>query len=401
MLLFLYQWARVPSAPKNLPPNNNNNNKLYYDDHRYYTTIILLIPKLITSLNHKKKKTIFQSNHSMSPPTPPCLSNCTSQELSQYLLHRFNNDSTKTATFLLESLDKVPNIEEINDNNLNQQESNNNNYNNFNNDNNGEEESDFEKDSILGAQIKSIPQNDDDDDDDDDKDDDKDTSSSSSSNITVSAVAPRSKFTLTMYEKGCIMTNNKNEQILLHRQHIKHVIMFPKREDCVKAPKLNKTSNKTKIDIPGSIILLLLVKDKVNFRNKVLSQVCFQLPQHLSQSTHDDPRKLELAKSKIVDEFESKWEELFKSSFQKDIVRIYNPRFNQLARTLNTFQSDGGNPDSSMIQGGMPYVKCFKGEIDLLFSVLPFLLSSSFVCLFLFGNICIFLICVLFPSRCE
>ena len=242
------------------------------------------------------------------------------------------NDSTKTATFLLESLDNIPNIEEINDN-LNQES-----------DRVEEERSR----NILGTQIQSLPQI------------NESNDSSSSSSVTVSAVVPRSKFTLSMYEKGCIMTNNKNEQILLHCNDIKHVIVFPKREDCVKTPKLSKTA-KNNVEIPGSMILALLEEGKVNFRNKPLKQICFQLPQHWSQSTHE-PNKGSLERSNIIDDFETKWVNLLESSLGNKIVRVYNPRFNQIAISLNKFQSDEGNPDSSMIQGGMPYVKCYKGE---------------------------------------
>ena len=243
------------------------------------------------------------------------------------------NDSTKTATFLLESLDNIPNIEEINDS-LNQESC--------------PVKEEERNRNIFGAQIHSIPQI------------NENHESSSSSSITVSAVVPRSKFTLSVYEKGCIMTNNKNEQILLHCNDIKHAIVFPKREDCVKAPKLSKTS-KNNVEIPGSMFLALLEEGKVNFRNKSLTQICFQLPQHLSQSTHE-PSKVSLERSKIIDEFETKWVNLLESSLGRKSVRIYNPRFNKIASSLNKFQSDEGNPDSSMIQGGMPYVKCYKGK---------------------------------------
>ena len=267
-------------------------------------------------------------------------------------------------------MDKIPNIEEINEH-LNQQqeqqqqekkspsEKKNNGVNNSNTE-------------LLGDQILAVPQSQNnnntaaaDDDDDADK-----------SFITVSSISPRSKFNLTMFENGCIMTNNnKNERIIIHYHDVKHVVMFPKREDCVKTPKWNK-HQKQKIEVPGSIVLILFKEEgKVDFRNKFLSQVCFQLPLHLSETLSKDHEQQphhnndeydsvqRVRAGNIIDDFELKWEQLFHSSFQNDIVRIYNPRFNQLAKTMNNFQSDERNPDSSMIQGGMPYVKCYKGKL--------------------------------------
>mmetsp|Transcript_4625 Transcript_4625/g.5673 ORF Transcript_4625/g.5673 Transcript_4625/m.5673 type:complete len:350 (+) Transcript_4625:136-1185(+) len=169
------------------------------------------------------------------------------------------------------------------------------------------------------------------------------------------------KFTLNMYEEGCILTSSKQEQIIIASNQVEHVIMFPKREDCLKAPKKSKDSS-TEVIIPGSTILLVL-KEAVAFRKKELTQICFQLPQHNSDSVQISDNE-ELHDHNFVDSFEAQWENLFQSSFDvKDVIRVYNPKIHKVINSYH-FQSDQGDANTSIMQGGMPYVKCYSGVND-------------------------------------
>jgi hypothetical protein len=183
-----------------------------------------------------------------------------------------------------------------------------------------------------------------------------------SSSVIVSATVPRSKFTLKMFEKGCLFTNAKNEQISVSCDHVKHVIMFPKREDCLKGPKRSKSST-GEIILPGSMVLLVL-EEGVTFRKKPLSQICIQLPQHNSdpiQSTNCEDLSNEELRDLIVDSFEKQWGELFKSSFKVNkVTRVYNPKLHNVNDLFN-FKSDEGDENTSISCGGMPFVKCYSG----------------------------------------
>lgn len=290
----------------------------------------------------------------------PCLSTCTPKEISQYLLdHRFKGVATEAATFLLQAIDNLPNIEEINealtsDATTTQQEAQNDD--DSDNDENDEESSE----STLGSPLKSIPQ------------------------TTISAITPRSKFTIEMFQKGCTLTNNKLEQISIPSHTVKHVIMFPKREDCMKQPKRSKTKkhkngdndndNNNTIPLPGSMVLIILEEKKVSYRQKNLSQICFQLPQHPSDplhlpSTSTNYEHNELTSSElrdlIVDTYENQWSDILKSSLGVNhVVRVYNPKLHQDVPTAFQFQSDQGDNNTRLVQGGMPFVKCYSGVND-------------------------------------
>lgn len=170
--------------------------------------------------------------------------------------------------------------------------------------------------------------------------------------ISISAIVPRSKFKIDFYENGCKMTNAKDEELIIPSNHVKHLVMFPKREDCLKVPKNNRNKNSIGEDeftIPGTLVLIILDQDAVQFRQKSLTQICFQLPQHKSNSLDS------------ADKYDACWVKLFKSSFDlNEIVRVYNPKIHKDIKGFN-FQSDEGDANTSIMQGGMPYVKCYSG----------------------------------------
>ncbi len=198
------------------------------------------------------------------------------------------------------------------------------------------------------------------------------SNTSSSTPYYVSAITPRSKFKIRMFQKGVILKNDKDEEIIIPSNQVKHVIIFPKREDCIKSLKRCK-DNKCKFVIPGSMVLIVLKEEEENnndsiitFRQKKLQQICIQLPQHFS---HNDINNIEeenlndsdIAKL-IVDRFESTWCDLFKTSFElKEVFRVYNPKVHKVHDRFY-FQSDQGDSNTSLMQGAMPFVRCYSGE---------------------------------------
>lgn len=247
---------------------------------------------------------------------------------------------------MLRAIDNIPNIEEINEALTNQDD---------------EEIGTAEQQKVnasnsLGEPINVIPQP-------NSGGNNEDISCTSTNNkeLSISAIAPRSKFNLQMFEKGCTLINNKSEQINVHFDQVKHIIMFPKREDCLKVPKRNKDAKKQFV-LPGSMVLFVLYGDGVTFREKPLTQICFQLPDHFSDYIDsENDEEIDHSKLSIVDSYENNWCELFKASFHvKDVARIYNPKLHKVTNGFY-FQSDQGDNNTSLMQGGMPFVKCYSG----------------------------------------
>ena len=196
------------------------------------------------------------------------------------------------------------------------------------------------------------------------------TGDEDTNNILISATTPRSKFNFCVHENGIILTSPKNEEIVLQSDDVRHVIIFPKREDCVKYPKTTKDGKH--IIIPGSLVLLILKHDKVQFRNKMLSQICLQLPQHFSKSIENvDMSELSESQAGLetvcIDDFEEIIMKLCSSALKLDdrIYRVYNPKFHHFCTISSyVFQSDDGGANKSIMQGLMPYLKCYNGVND-------------------------------------
>jgi len=260
----------------------------------------------------------------------PSLCSCTAQQVTKYLLHsRFQGDGTETAAFLLEAVEAIPNIDEINKTLIQEQE----------------ESAATACD--LGSIVNIIG------------------STTSSSSAVVSATAPRSKLTLEMYEKGCVFTNKNKDQISISCDIVKHVLMFPKREDCLNFPKRSKSLT-GEVNIPGSMVLIVL-KDEVLYKGKSLLQICFQLPSHQSDpimvSNPQDLSHSEL-RDLIVDGIEDGWKDTLQSSLDIKVTRIYNPKFQKISDSSTSFQSYQGDGNTSITQAGMPFIKCYSGIND-------------------------------------
>jgi len=189
--------------------------------------------------------------------------------------------------------------------------------------------------------------------------------------MLVSATSPRTKLTLAIHKDGITLTSPKDERIVLQSDAVKHVIFFPKREDCLKKPKTTKDGGY--ISIPGSLVLIILEEEKVSFRNKTLKQICLQLPEHRSdpiEIADADVRPTEAQLTNACsDSFEEKLVRLFASSLalKNGVRRVYNPKYQnikQLSPCTYTFQSDDGGANKSIMQGQMPYLKCYQGVND-------------------------------------
>jgi len=226
-----------------------------------------------------------------------------------------------------------------------------------------------------------------------------------SRDMIVSAITPRVKFKMSIHERGVTFTSPKEEEIIITANAcaIQHVIFFPKREDCLQKPKIN--NEERRVLIPGSMVLLFLVEDKVSFRKKSLTQICFQLPQHYSDPipvdasmslvSEEDVSQASLALEEeeevrlvCIDSFEENIMRLLKSALQlENIYRVYNPKYNNVDELQDyTFQSDDGGANQSIMQGKMPYLKCYHGVNDgviypmeegLLFFKPPFFVHRS------------------------
>jgi len=264
----------------------------------------------------------------------------TPQEFVEYLLHRrFENNAAETATFLLQAMDLLPNMEELSAQLMGE--------------NNAEEiQEDKTNEDTGGVQCLPSPMQD-----------------GETNEILVSATTPRTKLTLAVHTKGICLTSPKDERIVLRSDAVKHVIFFPKREDCLKKPKTSKDGKH--ILIPGSLVLIILDDEKVSFRNKNLKQICLQLPQHRSDpiDIHTaDPRPSESQLTKAcIDTFEQQLIRLFISSLElkAGVYRVYNPKYQNFKELDSyTFQSDDGGMNKSIMQGQMPYLKCYQGVND-------------------------------------
>ncbi len=185
--------------------------------------------------------------------------------------------------------------------------------------------------------------------------------------MMVSATTPRTKLTLSAHANGIVFVSPKDEKIVLTPEAVKHVVLFPKREECLKKLKRSKDGNH--LLIPGNQLLVLLNDDMITFRNKKLSQICLQLPQHLSEQVDlpesPPPSEQELI-NVCVDNFEEQIIQQLTSSLQlkNKFYRVYNPKHHNVEELSSyTFQSDDGGANSIM-QGQMPYLKCYHGVND-------------------------------------
>lgn len=263
----------------------------------------------------------------------------TPKALIDYLLeNRFKENAAETAQFLLQAMDQLPDLEKISAELLNQVE---------------DEDSELPADEGLG-EIQKLP---------------SPTNGEDTTEISISATTPRTKLTLCAHENGIIFTSPKDEKIVLNPDAVSHIVFFPKREDCLKKPK--RTKDGQHIVIPGSQVLIILKScETVKFRNKKLTQICLQLPQHFSERVElsdTPPPSEEQLLHACIEHFEEKIVETFTSSLQlkNRLYRVYNPKFHNIKQISSyAFQSDDGGANKSIMQGQMPYLKCYHGVND-------------------------------------
>jgi len=325
--------------------------------------------------------------------------------LSYLLQHRFHNDAQATASFLLEILDHIPNVAEISAQIIDQEHN--------EEEQNTAEQKEQQFASMMGS-IRVLPM------------DDRlqkshggkgrpsiaDTSGSSDivpyskgdsqveiTTIEVTGLTPRSKFQLSMYEHGMILSKKQPQtqsskspldKIIVPANRIERIVLFPKPEDCqgsiIKQRRTNTSCGKKTLDIPGSIILLLLQPERGSlqsasspptcyYKSKPLHQISFQLPTHQSDPLTLSPHKLQEAcsftlRSVCVDSYEQQWMTLFHQSLLGkglECCRVLNPQYHtggsgKRGGEKFTFRSnEGDGVGSRPSSAGMPFVKCYSG----------------------------------------
>mmetsp|Transcript_16056 Transcript_16056/g.22865 ORF Transcript_16056/g.22865 Transcript_16056/m.22865 type:complete len:291 (+) Transcript_16056:34-906(+) len=186
--------------------------------------------------------------------------------------------------------------------------------------------------------------------------------------LTISSISPRSKLHLSIFQNGLTFTSPKGEKIEIPSGAVNNLVFFPKREDCLMKPKL--TGDGKNMIISGSQVLVIFKRDRISFRNKKLSQLCFRLPDHLSQELKliDDSysSKPELIGS-CFDKFQDEIVKLISSSLSLEdrICQIHNPQYESVERCLSySFQSVDSSANTKVMQGKMPFLKCFHGVND-------------------------------------
>ncbi len=164
----------------------------------------------------------FPCRHLPTMSIPPNILECEASELAEYLLsNRFEMSSKATATFLLQATSSLPNAEELSAEFLREEEE--------------------QEDQVVNlGEALSDP-------------------------TEVSMIIPRGKMTCTLFEQGIYCCNAKNETFKLLPNNAGKLVVFPKPEDIKKRGTRH--------------MILLTLEQKVMFKNKELSQICFQLPQ--------------------------------------------------------------------------------------------------------------------------
>jgi hypothetical protein len=106
----------------------------------------------------------------------------------------------------------------------------------------------------------------------------------------------------------------------------------------------------------------------VEFRNKKLEQICFQLPQHKSEPISNGENMTAQQLTKVcIDMFEQIIVDHIESSLHlhNRIYRIFNPKYHD-TKKMDTyiFRSDDGGAEKTIMNGAMPYIKCYSGVND-------------------------------------
>ena len=266
--------------------------------------------------------TTTDSGNSKSAVPPINLLSCQPDELASWLNdHRFENNAMEVASFLLNCTAALPNAEEISAELIS----------------GGDKEE--SKDDTSGSDSSTSRKN----------LGDPITSFSSE----VSCINPRGKFSLSVYNNGMTLKNQKKEEehIAITQQSVRHVVWFRKPEDYK-----SLVISKSKKPIPGHMVLLCL-DDGVTFRNKPLKQICFQLPSYPPHSA-DSTEKAH---------HEEDWYNGLSSALLSDassITRVLSTMDNTSHEDYVFQAGDGasaGNTSTTTTTEGLPYVGCNRG----------------------------------------
>jgi hypothetical protein len=224
------------------------------------------------------------------------LADCSPDSLASWLLeHRFNHDQSAVTNFLLESISNLPDANEI---------------------------SEFLVSAAVdfGVPLLAAP-------------------------FEISAIKPKVKLTITCYDK-CLYCEDKNRQSMI-LANAQYLVVFPRPEDC--QPR--------KVRPPDFVLVVL--ESAVMYKNKPITQVCFQLPKEFPQQLN---RQQQLDED--LDHSDS-WTRILTQSLQavRTVVRVVHPQAQrQQPKQLRPYQfASYQEPQTSTTHGGMPFVKCYMG----------------------------------------
>lgn len=169
----------------------------------------------------------------------------------------------------------------------------------------------------------------------------------SDNNLEVSLTTPRVKAEWVCYESGMRFTDKKGESMIIRKA--KHMVAFPKPEDC----------NSTKKNATDMVLLIPDDDDRngTTYKTKKQAQICFQLPS-VAPDWDEDMESLDHA---------DQWIAVVCRSCGIDVAsvaRVINPAL-QTTTAFWRYQFQSHQEEStSTTTGGMPFVKCYHGVND-------------------------------------
>jgi hypothetical protein len=174
--------------------------------------------------------------------------------------------------------------------------------------------------------------------------------------VELSLTNPRGKFQVTFHAGGIHLTTFKNPiPLVIPAGSVRDIIVFPKPADCVRTCKTAK-----------SPMMLLCFQDnsddetdcQVTFKEKPLSQICFQAPAAVDKVLVDESNKSHNATET--------WIRMICRSVHleraKNVYEIQNPNSGKVT-TQWSFKSYQDQNYASTASG-MPYVNCYYGVQD-------------------------------------
>jgi len=336
----------------------------------------------------------------------------TSKDLACQLLKRHNDNAKETVTFLLSVLDHIPSVEEISATLMGNEEDNDVNektvlemrqengalfYKAISPDANATTPPGSKTKLLVSSNNSIVDMN--------PKDNptlfiklpssnnnDKNTVPSSRM-VEVSSITPRGKFNLSIHQtnKSMIMfsCSKQTETLSIPLGYVKHIVFFPKPEDCRGAlKKMKGISGDKSYIVPGSMVLLHLhtaslktvMKEKdeeeessdssdddadeqvakpILFRNKPLKHLCFQLPSVLTNDITSPiaqckDREYEWVQtlSKLLDTTtnNNSDDEVDKNTTDSFVTRVPNPKYDGKFGSVSDSDSDTGSDRDDILK---------------------------------------------------